>query len=175
MLSRALSVIDTLGRWAGAVSAILVFGIAFLIVAEVFSRSVLGISLSFAWEFSAYFFAASVFCGAAFTMHTGGHVRVALFRGVLGERGNHWMDVVATAIGAGAASFLAYALVLFAWQSFMRGSVSPTVEATPLVIPQSAIAFGATLLALQLCARLVRLLTGEAPEDETARASYSIE
>lgn len=175
MLLRILAVIDTLARWAGAVSAMLVFGIAFLIIGEVFSRWVLGISLSFAWEFSAYFFAIAVFGGAAYTMRSGGHVRVALFRGMLGERGNHWMDVVATAIGAGAALFLAYSLVVFAWLSFVRGSVSPTVEATPLVIPQAALAVGAVLFALQIVARLIRLLIGEPPEDESAKESFSVE
>ena len=175
MLTKVLSGIDVVGRWAGAVAAILVFGIAILIITEIFSRAVLGISLSFAWEFSAYFFATSVFCGAAYTMHTGGHVRVALFRGMLNERGNHYMDLVATVIGAGAVCFLAYSLILFAWRSFVRGSVSPTVDATPLVIPQAAIAFGATLFALQLLARLIRLLRDEPAEDEAARESFTVE
>ena len=175
MLTKVLVAIDVVGKWAGAVAAILVFGIAILIIAEIFSRAVLGISLSFAWEFSAYFFATSVFCGAAYTMHTGGHVRVALFRGLLNERGNHVMDVVATMIGTAAVCFLSYSLIAFAWLSFVRGSVSPTVDATPLAIPQAAIAFGSTLLALQLLARLVRLLQGEPPEDEAAKESFTVE
>lgn len=175
MISKLLNLIDVISRWAGVFAVILVCGIAVLIVAEVFSRWVLGISLSFAWEFSAYFFAVSVFCGAAYTMRTGGHVRVALFRGMLNERGNHIMDIVATLIGAGVAWFTSYSMIQFAWRSFERGSVSPTIDATPLVIPQAAIAFGITLLALQLLARLIRLIIGEAPEDEAARDSFTVE
>ena len=108
-------------------------------------------------------------------MHTGGHVRVALFRGLLNDRGNHYMDLIATVIGTAAVLFLTYSLVLFAWRSFIRGSVSPTIDATPLVIPQAAIAFGATLFSLQLLARLVRLLRNEPPEDEAARDSFTVE
>ena len=125
MLRTALGAIDTAGRWAGAIAAVLVFGIMALIIAEVFARSILGISLSFAWEFAAYFMGTAIFLGAAFTMHTGGHVRVALFRGLLNARGNHVMDLVATIIGTAAVSFLAWSLVQFAWRSFERGSVSP--------------------------------------------------
>jgi len=175
MIEKMLSAIETVGKWAGAAAAVFVFGIAVLIVAEIVSRSFLGISLSFAWEFSAYFFATSVFCGAAYTMHTGGHVRVALFRGFLDERKNHIMDLAATAVGAVVAFFLSYSLILFAWRSFVRGSVSPTVEETPLVIPQAAIAFGATLFALQVLARLIRLVRNEPPEDEAARESFTVE
>lgn len=175
MLSRLLKLIDVVSYWAGAFSALLVFGIAALIIAEVVSRWLLGISLSFAWEYAAYFFAVSVFCGAAYTMRTGGHVRVALLRGALGPRGNHAMEIVATLVGAAAAFFLASSLIAFAWLSFQRGSVSPTIDATPLAIPQGAIAFGATLLALQLAARLIRLIIGEPPEDDAARDQFTIE
>lgn len=170
-----LELIDTLGKWAAAFSVVLVYGIAVLIIAEVFSRWVLGISLSFAWEFSAYFFATAVFCGAAYTMRTGGHVRVALFRGFLSARGQLAMDVLATLVGAAITIFAASAMIQFAWRSFSRGSVSPTIDATPLVIPQGAVAFGLTLLALQMVARLIRLLTGAPPEDEETRESFNVE
>ena len=148
MVTTILEAIDLVGKWCGALAAVLVFGIAILIVAEIVSRAFLGISLSFAWEFSAYFFAASVFLGAAYTMHTGGHVRVALFRGMLSERGQSHHGHRGDHHRCRRVWFLAYSLVVFAWRSFERGSVSPTIDETPLAIPQAAIAFGATLFAL---------------------------
>ena len=171
----ALRIIDLVGYAAGAFAAILVFGIAGLIIAEVVARSGFGVSLTFAWEFAAYFLATSIFCGAAYTMRTGGHVRVALLKGALGETGNRIMDILATVAAVAASGFLAVSLILFAWRSFERGSVSPTIDQTPLVIPQAAIAFGAMLLALQLVARLIRLIIGEPPEDTAARETFSVE
>ena len=107
--------------------------------------------------------------------HRGACARRALFRGFLSERGQLAMDVLATLVGAAITIFAASAMIQFAWRSFSRGSVSPTIDATPLVIPQGAIAFGLTLLALQMIARLVRLLTGAPPEDEATRESFNVE
>ncbi|MBV7396421.1 TRAP transporter small permease subunit [Mameliella sediminis] len=174
-MTRLLDILDRISRLTAILSVLLVFGIAVLIIAEVVSRWAFNHSLSFAWEYSAYFFAVAVFCGAAYTLRTGGHVRVALLRGLLGPRGQHWMEIFATLIGVGITLFAANAMVAFAWRSFQRGSVSPTVDATPLAIPQGAIAFGLVLLALQMIARLLRLFLNEPPEDEDALESFGAE
>ncbi|WP_305985584.1 TRAP transporter small permease subunit [Roseibium sp. MMSF_3544] len=170
-----LSVIDTISRWFAGLGALLVCGIAALIIAEVVARSTFGASLSFAWEYAAYFYASAVFLGAAYTMRTGGHVRVALLRGLLSKRGQHIMEIAATAVGTLFSFYLAYALIQFAYRSFSRGSTSPTIDETPLVIPQGVLALGATLLALQMVARLVRLFIDEAPEDDATREKFTVE
>lgn len=175
MVDKILKAVETVSGWAGAMAAVLIFGIAVLIAAEIACRAFLGISLSFAWEYSGYFLATSIFFGAAYTMHTGGHVRLALFRDLLDERMNRAMDLLATSVGALVAFVISYSLILFAWRSFIRGSVSPTVDATPLVIPQAAVAFGATLLALQLLVRTLRLVRREPPEDEAAREKFTVD
>ena len=53
-----------LSRACGYLAALLVLGIAGLILAEIFCRTVLNISLSFAWEYAAYCFAVSIFLAA---------------------------------------------------------------------------------------------------------------
>ena len=68
---------------------------------------------------------------------------------------------------------LASALTAFAAKSWMAGSTSATIDETPLVYPQAAMAFGAALLTLQLVARAVRLFLGEPPEDEDAKDEFS--
>ena len=172
---RVLTLVDTISRWIAGLGALLVFGIAGLIIAEVVARSVFSASLSFAWEYAAYFYGSAVFLGAAYTLYTGGHVRGALLRGALSERGQHIMEIAATLVGTVFSAFLAFAMIQFAFRSWSRGSTSPTIEATPLVIPQSVLAFGATLLALQMIVRLVRLLIGEAPEDDAIREKFTVE
>ena len=166
VLVRVLAGIDALSRGCGYVAAALVLGIAGLILAEIFCRTVLNVSLSFAWEYAAYFFAVSILLGAAFALRTGGHVRVMLLSQSVSPRVAHWLDVAATVVGTMIAGFLAWALAAFAARSWMSGSTSPTIDETPLVYPQAAMAFGAALLTLQLVARAVRLLVGEPPEDE---------
>ena len=111
---RLLDMLDRLSRLMAILSVILIFGIAVLIIAEIVSRTFLDHSLSFAWEFSAYFFAVAIFCGAPYTLRTGGHVRVALFRGLLGPKGQWGMEILATLIGVGLTLFAANAMVAFA-------------------------------------------------------------
>jgi TRAP-type C4-dicarboxylate transport system permease small subunit len=172
---RILTTFDTVSRWIAGLAAILVFGIAALIISEIIARSFFSASLSFAWEYAAYLYGCAVFLGAPYTLRTGGHVRVALLRGVLSERGQRIMELFATTVGAVFSIYLAYAMVQFALRSYSRGSTSPTIEATPLAIPQAVIAFGATLLAIQMVVRLIRLLLGEAPEDDTIREKFTVE
>ena len=172
VVARALAGIDTLSRACGYVAAALVLGIAALILAEIFCRTALNVSLSFAWEYAAYCFAIAIFLGAAFALRTGGHVRVMLLSQSVPHRMAHWLDVAATVVGTMIAGFLAWALTAFAARSWMSGSTSPTIDETPLVYPQAAMAFGAALLTLQLVARALRLVVGEPPEDEVAKDEF---
>ena len=79
MISRFLSVVDGVSKIAGGVAVVMLIGIAALILAEIIMRVALNLSLDFAWEYSTYFTAIVIFCGAAYTLRTGGHVRVSLF------------------------------------------------------------------------------------------------
>ena len=173
VLVRILAGIDALSRACGYVAAALVVGIAGLILAEIFCRTVLNLSLSFAWEYAAYFFAVSILLGAAFALRTGGHVRVMLLSQSIPPRLAYWLDVAATLAGTMIAGVLAWAHTAFAARSWVSGSTSATIDETPLVYPQAAMAFGAALLTLQLAARLVRLFVGEPPEDEDAKQDFS--
>ena len=174
-LSRILEGIDALARASGYVAAVLVAGIAALILAEIFCRTVLNVSLSFAWEYSAYFLAAAIFLAAGFTLRTGGHVRVMLLSQSVPPRIAYWLDFLATLGGTVIAGWLAWSLAAFAWRSWATGSTSATIDETPLVYPQAAIAFGAVLLALQMASRAIRLLLGEPAEDSGAKREFGVE
>lgn len=174
-MRRVLTLIDDIGRYSAYFAAMLVVGIAVLILAEIFSRNVLNISLSFAFEYSAYFMATAIFAAAAFTMRTGGHVRVSILSSAVPPAVAKAVDVIATLIGTVVAVALAYALITFAWKSGITGRTSPTIDETPLVIPQGIIAFGTLMLALQMIARLIRMCLGEPAEDLEARRTYGVE
>ncbi len=166
---------DGIARFAAYVSAVLIFAIAGLILSEIAARTFFNVSLSFAWEHASYCMASAVFLGAASTLRTGGHVRVSLLSATVPPVVARAIEYLATAFGAGIAIFVAYALVVFAWQSAVTGRTSATIDETPLVIPQGVMAFGACLLALQLLVRLLRLFVGDPPEDEQVKAQYGVE
>lgn len=170
-----LRLIDGVGRLAGYAAALMVVGIALLVLAEITLRNLFDISLTYAWDYSSYMMAGAIFCGAAFTLRTGGHVRVSLLTHNVPPALAFAIDFLATAFATAMSAYLAYALVLFAWSSFATGRTSSTIDATPLVYPQGMIAFGAILLALQFLARLIRLVLREPPEDETGKEAYGVE
>ena len=168
-----LKYLDSLSRIVAATAAIVTVSIAVVIISEIIARSVFNYSFSFAWEYSAYAMGIAMFCGAAFTLRTGGHIRVSLLQSILPNGAIYGVDIVCTVLGVLISGILAYSLSMLAWGSFLSGSTSPTISATPLIIPQGLIAFGAGLLALQMLARLIRLILKESPEDKST--SYQVE
>lgn len=159
-----LRIIDRLSLAAGALGAICLAIIPVLILADIASGLATRESLTFVWEYAAFLMAAAFFLGLGYTLRTGGHVRVSLVAEQLPPKGAWLLDIAATAVAIWFSGFISYAMIQFAWASYAGGSVSFTATATPLAIPQSVVAFGAVLLTLQLVARLVRLLIGEAPD-----------
>lgn len=166
---------DRIARASAYVAAVLIFAIAALILSEIVARTGFNVSFSFAWEYASYCMATAVFLGAAFTLRTGGHVRVSLLSATVPPAVAKAIEVLATLFAVGVTTYLAYALIVFAWQSGVTGRTSPTIDETPLVIPQGVMAFGAFLLALQMLVRLLRLLIGDPTEDEEVKARYGVE
>ena len=168
-----LKYLDSLSRIIAGAAAVVTVSIAVVIISEIIARSVFNYSFSFAWEYSAYAMGVAMFCGAAFTLRTGGHIRVSLLRSVLPNNAIYLVDIVCTVLGVCISGVLAYSLSMLAWRSFISGSPSHTISPTPLIIPQGLIALGAGLLALQMLARLIRLIIKESPEDEST--SFRVE
>jgi len=170
-----LRLIDLIARISGYAAALMIVGIAVLVLSEIVCRNVFNISLTFAWDYSAYMMAGGIFCGAAYTLRTGGHVRVSLLTHNVPPKVARGIDFLATLFATAISLYAARALILFAWSSYTTGRTSSTINATPLVYPQGVIAFGATLLALQFIVRLIRLVIGEPPEDESAKEAFGVE
>lgn len=174
-MSRILAVVDGVSEALAWFSAALIVVIASLILGEVSLRYIFNTTIPFAWEYAAYCNGAAIFCGAAFTMRTGGHVRVTLLSSSVRPLYRRMLDILATIIGLGAAGFLTYGLVQLASRAYQTGLTSATNMETPLIYPQGAIALGAVLLCLQLVARLVRLLIGEPPDHVSAEDGFTVE
>ena len=166
-----LALLDLITTALAVFAAFLTLSIAVTIIAEIVARSVFNYSFSFAWEYSAYAMGAAMFCGLAFTLRTGGHIRVSLLASALPDVISKMVDVVCTLVAIGFSGYISLALCELAWKSFVSGSTSPS--ATPLVLPQGLIALGAILITLQFVARLIRLLINEEPEDKST--SYHAE
>ena len=94
-----LKYLDSLSRVIAGAAAIVTVSIAVVIISEIIARSIFNYSFSFAWEYSAYAMGVAMFCGAAFTLRTGGHIRVSLLKSVLPNNAIYLVDIVCTVLG----------------------------------------------------------------------------
>lgn len=160
MMRRFIRLAD-ISALAGAIlAAIFLFMICLLLFAEIATRLLAGGTLGESWEYAAYFMSLTFLLGAAYTLRTGGHVRVSLLRSH-DRRRDAVIEFMASVLGLGLAAFIALALTDLAWQSYVRGITSATPAQTPLFLPRAGWALGAWLLVVQLIARLLAILAGE--------------
>ena len=82
-----------------------------------------------------------------------------------GRRYARHLELVSAGIGTAFTMLLAWSMIGFALQSYSYDQRSPE-SYTPLWIPQSALAIGAALLALQMLVRLVACLLDRPAEDK---------
>ena len=108
-------------------------------------------------QYAGYAMAAASFLAFAHTLNRGAHIRVSLLLARLGRF--RWQgEVWCFALGAALTCYLAWYSVRAVNWSYKLGDVSQGQDATPLWIPQIAMAAGAILLAIAFIDHLVRLL-----------------
>lgn len=164
MIAAILRLIDRLAIWAAALAAAFLLLMSVLMLAEVVARSAFAQSLVFSWEFSGYLMGAVFLFGAAYTLRSGGHVRVSLLAEHVPAGFARGLDYFCTVVGILVTAYILYALCDLTYTSYTREIVSFTPTQTPLIIPQGILALGALLLFLQMVARLVRMFLNEPPD-----------
>jgi TRAP-type C4-dicarboxylate transport system permease small subunit len=168
--------IDRLGRLDGWIGAACLVGLTLLMLAEITVRALsnfipwMPADIPVAWEYSSYLMAACFTFGAAMTLRAGGHIRVTLVLGRLSPPARRLAEMAASLAATLFVSFLAIAMVRFAWTAFAAGQTSIS-SGTLLWIPEAVIAFGMVLLALQFLARFIQALLGLPVEDHRIKAA----
>lgn len=126
------------------------------------------------WEYSAYLMGTAFMLGGALTMRAGMQIRVVILMKSFGGRFERPLEIISSAIGAGFVSFLAVSLSLFAAESFTSGQVSGG-SLTPLWIPQSALALGTTVFALQSIMRVIAAVLDKPLVNESFKVASASE
>jgi TRAP-type C4-dicarboxylate transport system permease small subunit len=159
-----IRLVDRISAVAAGVAVAFLAAMAAIMLAEIFVRYFLNATLHFSWEFATYLMSSVFFLGSAYTLRTGGHIRMSIVSETVPASVRRALDVLCTLVGVGITLLIAVALVDLAWQSYLRGATSPTPMQTVLAIPQAGPALGACLLCLQMVARLVCLAIGRSPD-----------
>lgn len=165
--------LDALYLSAAALAALFMVGLLVMVLLSIFSRQ-FNFHVPGTDAYAGYLMAASGFLALAHTLKHGEHIRVTLVINALKGRWRKGAEVWAL----GAATFLALLFAFYscklAWQSHSFNDISTASDATPLWIPQIAMAWGTVVMAiafldelvLELRNRRVQPTSGEALRNE---------
>jgi TRAP-type C4-dicarboxylate transport system permease small subunit len=110
--------------------------------------------------YAGYCIAAALFLALPGTLQRGEHIRVTLLLQHLPPRLQAVLEAWCLAAGVALTLYLAWYACLLVWTSHVTHDVSPSSDATPLWIPQIAMALGCVGLAVALLDAAVSRLTG---------------
>ena len=122
--------------------------------------------------YAGYCMAAAGFLALAHTLKRGEHIRVTLLLSALPPRLRRATELWALACSAALAGVLAFYAARLAWQSRLFNDISTGNDATPLWIPQLAMALGTLILLITFIDELVLECLGRrshAVPDEAVR------
>ncbi|MGE5737423.1 MAG: TRAP transporter small permease [Betaproteobacteria bacterium] len=106
--------------------------------------------------YAGYCMAASGFLALAHTLKRGEHIRVTLVLEHLGARPRHAFELWSLGVASLLAAAFAWYSVRLTFQSWQFNDVSTGNDATPLWLPQLAMAAGTVVLLIALVDELVR-------------------
>jgi TRAP-type C4-dicarboxylate transport system permease small subunit len=151
--------LDRLYDAAAYLAALFLIGTLAMVLAGIFGR-LFGFQIRGTDAYAGYFMAGAGFLALAHTLVRGEHIRVSLVLEHLGPRARRALERWAL----GAASFLAIAFAYYsvrlAWQSYTLHDVSTGNDATPLWLPQLAMAAGTVVFAIAFVDEFVGDLSG---------------
>jgi TRAP-type C4-dicarboxylate transport system permease small subunit len=149
--------LDFLYDAAGYLAAFFMVGILLMVLASVIGRLV-GFNLRGSDAYAGYCMAAASFLALAHTLKRGEHIRVTLFLERFGGRLKRPLDLWCHAAGIFFCAALALYSVRLVWQSYVFNDVSQGNDATPLWIPQVAMALGAVVLLVAMVDDFILLI-----------------
>jgi TRAP-type C4-dicarboxylate transport system permease small subunit len=149
--------LDFVYNAAGYLAAFFMIGILLMVLASVIGRLV-GFNLRGSDAYAGYCMAAASFLALAHTLKRGEHIRVTLFLERFGGRLKRPLDLWCHAAGTFFCAALALYSVRLVWQSYAFNDVSQGNDATPLWIPQIAMALGAVVLLVAMVDDFILLI-----------------
>ena len=165
--------LDTLYDSAAWLAALMMVGLLVMVLLSIVSRQ-LHFHVPGTDAYAGYLMAAAGFLALAHTLKRGEHIRVTLLINALHGRWRRALELWALAAANLLALLFAFYACRLAWQSHQFHDISTGTDATPLWIPQLAMAAGTVILAiafldefiLEVRGRRVVAISGEALRNE---------
>ena len=151
--------LDTLYNAAAYLAALLLIGTLAMVLIGIFGR-MFGFQVRGTDAYAGYCMAGAGFLALAHTLTRGDHIRVSLILEHAGVRGRKGLELWSLGAAAVLSTIFAYFSVRLAWQSYVLHDISTGNDATPLWLPQLAMAAGTAIFAIAFVDQLVGELTG---------------
>ncbi len=162
--------LDALYDGAAWLAALAMVGLLLMVLLSIVSRQA-GFHVPGTDAYAGYLMAAAGFLALAHTLKKGEHIRVTLLLGKLQGRARRAMELWALAAASFLAGLFAFYSARLVWQSHLFHDISTSNDATPLWIPQLAMAAGTLILAIAFVDELVMALRGQRSTIDTAARS----
>ncbi len=154
--------LDTLYDAAAYLAALLLIGTLAMVLLGIFGR-LFAFQVPGTDAYAGYCMAGSGFLALAHTLARGEHIRVKLILERAGVRARRGLELFSLAAASVLAIAFAYYSVRLAWQSYTLHDISSGNDATPLWIPQLAMAAGVAVFAIAFVDQFVLELRGARP------------
>jgi TRAP-type C4-dicarboxylate transport system permease small subunit len=156
-MRRWLDFLYDASAWLAALAMV---GVLSMVLLSIVSRQV-GFHVPGTDAYAGYAMAAAGFLALAHTLKRNEHIRVTLLLGRLKGRALHALEMWALSAGVLLAGLFAFYAVRLAWVSRAINDISTSNDATPLWIPQLAMAVGTVVLLIALIDDWVLELRGQ--------------
>ncbi len=163
--------LDALYDAAGVLAALFLAGTLAMVLTGIAGR-LLNFHVPGTDSYAGYCMAASGFLALAHTLKRGEHIRVTLILEHLGPRANRVLGLVALVAALLLSALFAYYSVRLAFQSWQFNDISTGNDATPLWIPQLAMAAGTLVLLIAFADELVLEWTGRRVQRASGEALH---
>jgi TRAP-type C4-dicarboxylate transport system permease small subunit len=130
---------------AAWLAGLAMIGVLAMVLASIITRQ-LGINFQGTDAYAGYSMAAAGFLALAHTLKHNEHIRVTLLLGRLQGRALHALEMWALSAAVLLSGLFAWYAVRLSWNSHAFNDISTGNDATPLWIPQLAMAVGAVIL-----------------------------
>lgn len=164
-MRRILNLLYDAAAWLAALAMI---GVLVWVLLSIISRQ-LGFNVPGTDAYAGYSMAAAGFLALAHTLKKNEHIRVTLLLGRLKGRAGRALEVWSLSAAVLLAGLFAFYSVRLAWQSHALNDISTGNDATPLWIPQIAMAVGTVVLLIAFVDEWLLELRGKrlgpAPEE----------
>ena len=161
--------LDTLYNSAAALAAFFMVALLIMVLLSITGRQ-FNFHVPGTDAYAGYLMAGSGFLALAHTLKRGEHIRVTLLLSALKGGWKKGMEVWAYGFASALSAMFAYYCCRLAWQSKTFNDVSTSSDATPLWIPQIAMAVGSVILAIAFLDELVLELSGKRVERSSEEA-----